>query len=180
MEMLTLVIQPVNRCSEVFSPPLLRHLRVHFQQLGNLREHTFGFDLSVLNYRPQSSTAATVYARIKPTSIAPLELMSRIDRVAIYAAEETHSNEQLYHGAIQGGTGFPSLVIDKLSLSLTTDSLSAHESNLVSARVENTQRSYPRATRSAPYASICLSFRWLSPPRRLCLICDSISHTLLI
>lgn len=90
--------------------------------------------------------------------MAPLELMSRIDRVAIYAAEERHSKEQISHEAIQEGSGFPSLVIDKLSLSLMTDSLSAHESNLVSARVENTQRSYPRATRSAPYASICLSF----------------------
>lgn len=84
--------------------------------------------------------------------------MSRIDRVAIYAAEESHSNEELYHESTQEGSGFPSLVIDKHSLSLRTDSLSAHESNLISARVENTQRSYPQATRSVPYASICLSF----------------------
>lgn len=82
----------------------------------------------------------------------------QIDRVAIDAAEETHSIEQLYHEAVQEGSGFLSLVIDKLSLSLRTDSLSAHQSNLVPARVKNTERSYPQATQSAPHASICLSF----------------------
>lgn len=61
--------------------------------------------------------------------------MSGIDRVAVYAAGGTRSNEQLYHEAIQEVSGFPSPVIDKLSLSLRTDSLSAHESNLASARI---------------------------------------------
>lgn len=55
--------------------------------------------------------------------------------MAVYAAEGTRSNEQLYHEAIQEVSGFPSPVIDKLSLSLRTDSLTAHESNLASARI---------------------------------------------
>lgn len=38
MKMLTFIVQPVTD-AEAISEPLLHHLRVHFEQFGNLREH---------------------------------------------------------------------------------------------------------------------------------------------
>lgn len=72
-------------------------------------------------------------------------------------------------------SNFLSLVIDKhclcLSLRTLTESLSAHEPNLVSAKIYHTQRSYLQVTHSPPHPSICLSFYCmsLSPHLRLSL-----------
>lgn len=72
-----------------------------------------------------------------------------------------------------------SLVIDKHSLCLSlrtqTDSLAAHEPNLVSARIYQTRRSYLQVTQSLPSPSICLSLLCLLSPPHLHLLVSTLS-----